>query len=153
MLLIQGNNQAPPSILDSWYNAEERSLSRCSDYCVEAMLRVFGKRTLPSSTRSTSSRSGLRIAFAATIIEKDVTQVEGAAALATLIAMQLVLAEAVRWKWADRFVNGRQRSLTRHIHSACPAQGRITERLTRRDPRSGIKLVEDGCGGTENDGL
>ena len=150
MLLIQEAEKVHhPFFFDSWYNVERTvTLSVLGFITLIIMLRVSGKRTLSKlNAFDFIFVVACGSLFAATIIEKDVTLVEGVAALATLVVMQLALAEAaVRWKWADRFVNGRPTLLFSHGQFIPRAlrKERITEEEVRAAIRAqGIKRVED----------
>ena len=150
MLLIQEAEKVRhPLFFDSWYNLERTiTLSVLGFIALIIMLRVSGKRTLSElNAFDFIFVVACGSVFAATIIEKDVTLAEGVAALATLIAMQLALAEAaVRWKWADRFVNGRPTLLLSHgkLIPRALRKERITEEEVRAAIRAqGIKRVED----------
>src|SRR5438270_7229354 len=106
MLLIQevaGVHQ--PFFFDGWYNIERTvTLSIVGFVALIIMLRVSGKRTLSKlNVFDFVFVVACGSVFAASIIEKDVTLIEGIFALATLIGIQVVLAElAARWEFADR---------------------------------------------------
>jgi uncharacterized membrane protein YcaP (DUF421 family) len=112
------------------------------------MLRVSGKRTLSKlNVFDFVFVVAVGSVFAATIIEKDVTLVEGLFALGTLIVIQVVLAElAARSGIADRIINGRPTLLFSHgefIHRALRRE-RVTEEEIRGAIREeGVKRVED----------
>src|SRR5439155_4925413 len=110
MLLIQGAIAArQPFYFDGWYNIERTvTLSVIGFTALIVMLRVSGKRTLSKlNAFDFIFVVACGSVFAATIIEKDVTLLEGMFALATLIGIQVLLAEiAARWDTADRIING-----------------------------------------------
>ncbi len=150
MLLIQGAIAArQPFYFDGWYNIERTvTLSVIGFTALIVMLRVSGKRTLSKlNAFDFIFVVACGSVFAATIIEKDVTLLEGMAALVTLIGMQVLLAEiAARYEWADRFINGHPTLLFSHgkfIPHALRKE-RITEGEVRAAIREkGITRVED----------
>jgi uncharacterized membrane protein YcaP (DUF421 family) len=112
------------------------------------MLRVSGKRTLSKlNVFDFVFVVAVGSVFASTIISKDVTLVEGVTALATLIVIQLILAElAVRYPRVERIINGEPTLLLSHgkfIHRALRKE-RITEEEVRAAIRQkGVTRVED----------
>ena len=138
-----------PFFFGGWYNIERTvTLSVMGFTTLFIMLRVSGKRTLSKlNVFDFVFVVAVGSMFAATIIEKDVTLVEGMFALATLLAIQMLLAEvAARWKWADRLINGRPTLLFSHgkfIQRALKKE-RITEGEVRAAIREkGVTRVED----------
>src|SRR6266566_4435887 len=150
MLLIQevvGVHQ--PFFFDGWYNVERTvTLSVIGFVALIVMLRVSGKRTLSKlNVFDFVFVVACGSVFAATIIEKDVTLLEGMFALATLIGIQVLLAEiAARWDTADRIINGHPTLIFSHgkfIPRALKRE-RITEGEVRAAIREkGITRVED----------
>lgn len=112
------------------------------------MLRVSGKRTLSKlNVFDFVFVVAVGSVFASTIISKDITLVEGIAALATLIAIQVILAEsAARFRIVDRVVNGKPTLLFsrgKFIPRALRKE-RITEEEIRAAIRvKGVNRVED----------
>jgi uncharacterized membrane protein YcaP (DUF421 family) len=113
-----------------------------------SMLRVSGKRTLSKlNVFDFVFVVAVGSVFASSIISKDVTLIEGLAALATLIVIQLVLAElASRYPTAERLINGEPTLLLSHgkfIPSALRKE-RVTEEEVRAAIREkGVTRVED----------
>jgi uncharacterized membrane protein YcaP (DUF421 family) len=139
----------PPFFFESWYNVGRTvTLSIIGFTALIALLRVSGKRTLSKlNVFDFVFVVAVGSVFAATIIDKDVTLVEGIAALATLIGIQLVLAElAARSPLAERIINGKPTLLLSHgkfIPRALKRE-RITEEEVRAAIRAkGITRVED----------
>jgi uncharacterized membrane protein YcaP (DUF421 family) len=161
LLLIQqvGSAEHPPFFFNGWYFVGRTvTLSAVGFLALIIMLRVSGKRTLSKlNVFDFVFVVAVGSVFAASIIEKDVTLVEGLAALGTLVAIQIVLAElAARVKVADRIINGRPTLLFAHgkfIPKAMTRQ-RVTEGEIRAAIREqGIKRIEDVDAVTlENDG-
>ena len=112
------------------------------------MLRISGKRTLSElNVFDFVFVVSLGSVFAATIIEKDVTLVEGIMAQGILIAIQVFLAKlAVYSKTAERIINGEPtRLLTngKYLHAAMRRE-RVTEEEIRAAIREeGVTRVED----------
>ena len=112
------------------------------------MLRVSGKRTLSKlNVFDFVFVVAVGSVFASSIISKDVTLVEGLAALGTLIVIQLVLAElAARYPAAERLINGEPTLLLSHgkfIPGALRKE-RVTEEEVRAAIREkGVTRVED----------
>src|SRR5205809_8074616 len=84
----------PPFFFESWYNVGRSiTLSVIGFAALFTMLRVSGKRTLSKlNFFDFVFVVAVGSVFAATITSKDVTLVEGIAALATLIIIQTLLA-------------------------------------------------------------
>ena len=151
MFLLQeaAANVHAPFFFDGWYNIGRTvMLSVMGFAALIVMLRVSGKRTLSKlNVFDFVFVVAVGSVFAATIIEKDVTLVEGMFALATLIAIQVLLAEiAARSELADRIINGHPTLLFSHgkfIPRALKRE-RITEGEVRAAIREkGITRVED----------
>src|SRR5437016_886488 len=117
-LLEQITEQAHKSFyFDGWYDVRRTvTLSIVGFVALIIMLRVSGKRTLSKlNVFDFVFVVACGSVFAASIIEKDVTLIEGIFALATLIGIQVVLAEiAARWDFADRIINGHPTLLFSH---------------------------------------
>jgi len=138
-----------PFFFESWYNVGRTvTLSIIGFAALFTMLRVSGKRTLSKlNVFDFVFVVAVGSVFASTIISKDVTLVEGLAALATLIVIQLLLAElAARSPTAERLINGEPTLLLSHgkfIHSALRRE-RVTEEEVRAAIREkGLTRVED----------
>jgi uncharacterized membrane protein YcaP (DUF421 family) len=141
--------QHPPYFFGGWYNVERTvTLSVIGFFALIALLRVSGKRTLSKlNVFDFVFVVAVGSVFASTIISKDVTLVEGIAALTTLVVIQLVLAElAARWPLAERIINGEPTLLLSHgtfIPRALKRE-RITEEEVRAAIRGkGVTRVED----------
>lgn len=138
-----------PFFFADWYDIRRTvTLSIVGFIALIIMLRVSGKRTLSKlNVFDFVFVVACGSVFAASIIEKDVTLVEGILSLAVLIGFQVVLAEiAARWDWADRIINGHPALLFSHgefIPRALKRE-RITEGEVRAAIREkGITRVED----------
>jgi uncharacterized membrane protein YcaP (DUF421 family) len=112
------------------------------------LLRVSGKRTLSKlNVFDFVFVVAVGSVFAASIMEKDVTLIEGIAALATLVGMQIGLAElAARSDLAERIINGEPTLLLSHGRFILRAlkRERITEEEVRAAIRGkGVTRVED----------
>ena len=149
MLLFTATMPHSPFFFESWYNVGRTvTLSVIGFAALFTMLRVSGKRTLSKlNVFDFVFVVAVGSVFASTIISKDVTLVEGIAALATLIVIQLVLAElAVRSPMAERLINGEPTLLLSHgkfIHTALRKE-RVTEEEVRAAIREkGVTRVED----------
>lgn len=124
------------------------SLSIIGFTALFTMLRVSGKRTLSKlNVFDFVFVVAVGSVFASTTISKDVTLVEGLAALATLIAIQLVLAAlASRYPTAERLINGEPTLLLSHgkFISGALRKERVTEEEVRAAIREkGVTRVED----------
>ena len=139
----------PPFFFESWYNVGRTvTLSVIGFTALIALLRVSGKRTLSKlNVFDFVFVVAVGSVFAATIIDKDVTLVEGIAALATLIGLQVILAElAARSSFAERIINGGPTMLLSHGNFIPRAlkRERITEEEIRAAIRGkGVTRVED----------
>jgi uncharacterized membrane protein YcaP (DUF421 family) len=138
-----------PFFFDSWYNVGRTvTLSIIGFAALMTMLRVSGKRVLSKlNVFDFVFVVAVGSVFAATIIEKDVTLVEGLASLATLIGIQVVLAKlAVYSPTAERIINGTPTLLLSHgkfIPHALRKE-RVTEEEVRAAIREeGVTRVED----------
>ena len=150
LLLLQTTQTInQPFFFNGWYDVRRTiTLSIVGFVALIIMLRISGKRTLSKlNVFDFVFVVACGSVFAATIIEKDVTLAEGMASLATLIGIQVVLAEiAARWDTADRIINGHPTLLFSHgqfIPRALKRE-RITEGEIRAAIREkGITRVED----------
>jgi uncharacterized membrane protein YcaP (DUF421 family) len=138
-----------PFFFDSWYNVGRTvTLSIIGFAALMTMLRVSGKRVLSKlNVFDFVFVVAVGSVFAATIIEKDVTLVEGLASLATLIGIQVVLAKlAVYSRTAERIINGAPTLLLsngKFIRHALRKE-RVTEEEVRAAIREeGVTRVED----------
>src|SRR3982075_1378596 len=98
-----------PFFFESWYNVERTiTLSIVGYAALFTMLRVSGKRTLSKlNVFDFVFVVAVGSVFASMIISKDVTLVEGIAAMGTLMLIQLLLAElAARFPRLERIING-----------------------------------------------
>src|SRR4051812_12836404 len=106
-----------PFFFDGWYNiGRTLTLSVLGFLALMIMMRVSGKRTLSKlNVFDFVFVVAVGSLLAATIIEKDVTLVEGTLSLATLIAIQVLLAKlAVYSPTAERIINGAPTLLLSH---------------------------------------
>jgi len=139
----------PPFFFESWYNVGRTvTLSVVGFAALIALLRVSGKRTLSKmNVFDFVFVVAVGSVFASTIISKDVTLVEGLAALGTLVGIQLILAElAVRSSTAERIINGEPTLLLTHGRFLTRAlkRERVTEEEVRAAIRAkGVTRVED----------
>lgn len=138
-----------PFFFESWYNVGRTvTLSIIGFLSLIALLRVSGKRTLSKlNVFDFVFVVAVGSIFAASIMEKDVTLIEGIAALATLVGMQIGLAElAARSELAERIINGEPALLLSHgrfIPRALKRE-RVTEEEVRAAIRAkGVTRVED----------
>jgi len=139
----------PPFFFESWYNVERTvTLSILCFTALIILLRVSGKRTLSKlNVFDFVFVVAVGSVLSATIIDKDVTMVEGIAALATLIGIQVILAKlAARFPLAERIINGEPTLLLsrgQFIPRALKRE-RITEEEIRAAIRGkGVTRVED----------
>jgi uncharacterized membrane protein YcaP (DUF421 family) len=150
MLLLQAaTKEHAPFFFNGWYDIGRTvTLSIIGFTALIIMLRISGKRTLSKlNVFDFVFVVAVGSVFAASIIEKDVTLLEGILALATLIGIQVILAEtAARWDVADRIINGHPTLLFSHgkfIPRALKRE-RVTEGEIRAAIREkGITRVED----------
>ncbi len=138
-----------PFFFESWYNVGRTvTLSVIGFLAMITLLRVSGKRTLSKlNVFDFVFVVAVGSVFAASIMEKDVTLIEGIAALSTLVGIQIGLAElAARSALAERIINGEPTLLLskgRFIPRALKRE-RITEEEVRAAIRAkGVTRVED----------
>jgi uncharacterized membrane protein YcaP (DUF421 family) len=138
-----------PFFFDGWYNVGRTvTLSIIGFAAIMTMLRVSGKRVLSKlNVFDFVFVVAVGSVFAATIIEKDVTLVEGIASLATLIGIQVLLAKlAVYSRTAERIINGAPTLLLsngKFIRHALRKE-RVTEEEVRAAIREeGLTSVDD----------
>ncbi|HMG71152.1 MAG TPA: YetF domain-containing protein, partial [Gemmatimonadaceae bacterium] len=148
-----------PFYFESWYNVERTvTLSVVGFAALFIMLRVSGKRTLSKlNVFDFVFVVAVGSVFASMIISKDVTLIEGIAALATLIGIQMLLSQlAARFPKAERWINGEPTVLLSRgqFIAAALRKERVTEEEVRGAIRSeGVTRVEDVDAVTmENDG-
>src|SRR3954463_6067 len=148
-----------PFFFDNWYYVGRAvTLSAIGFIALMTMLRVSGKRTLSKlNVFDFVFVVAVGSVFAATLVEKDVTLVEGLASLATLIVVQAALAKLAAYsRTAERVINGAPTLLLSHgkfIHHAMKKE-RVTEEEVRAAIREeGLTRVEDADAVVlENDG-
>ncbi len=139
----------PPFFFESWYNVVRTvTLSIIGFAALMVLLRGSGKRTL-SKLNAFDFVFVVVVGsvFASTIISKDITLVEGVAAMTTLIVIQVTLAElAMRFSTVERIINGKPTLLLsqgKFIPRALKKE-RITEEEVRGAIRAkGVNRVED----------
>lgn len=138
-----------PIFFENWYYVGRAIvLSIVGFTALMTMLRLSGKRTLSKlNVFDFVFVVAVGSIFAATLIEKDVTLVEGIASLGTLIAIQVILAKlAVYSPTAERIINGSPTLLLtngKFIPHALRKE-RITEEEVRAAIREeGLTRVED----------
>jgi uncharacterized membrane protein YcaP (DUF421 family) len=138
-----------PFFFESWYNIGRTvTLTIVGFAALIGMLRVSGKRTLSKlNVFDFVFVVAIGSVFASMITSKDITLVDGLAALVTLIGIQLLLAElAARSALAERIINGEPSLLFsrgRFIPRALKRE-RVTEEEVRAAIRGkGITRVED----------
>jgi uncharacterized membrane protein YcaP (DUF421 family) len=148
-----------PFYFESWYNVERTvTLSIVGFAALFIMLRVSGKRTLSKlNVFDFVFVVAVGSVFASMIISKDVTLIEGIAALATLIGIQMLLSWlAAKYPSAERIINGAPTVLLsqgKFVPGALRKE-RVTEEEVRGAIRAeGVTRVEDVDAVTmENDG-
>lgn len=138
-----------PFFFDGWYNiARGVTLSAVGFVALIVVLRLSGKRTLSKlNVFDFVFVVAMGSVFAASIVEKDVTLLEGLAALTTMVLIQIVLAAvAQRSKRFERILNGEPTLLFsrgQFIHSSLRRE-RITEEEVRAAIREqGVTRTED----------
>lgn len=138
-----------PWFFDGWYNVGRAAgLAVIGFFTLIVVLRVSGKRTLSKmNVFDFVFVVAVGSVFAGTLIEKDVTFVEGMVALTTLVIVQVVLAAlAVRSPRIELLLNGEPTLLFSHgnfIHRALKKE-RVTEEEVRAAIRDqGVERVED----------
>jgi uncharacterized membrane protein YcaP (DUF421 family) len=139
----------PPFFFESWYSVGRTvTLTIIGFTALIALLRVSGKRTLSKlNVFDFVFVVAVGSMFASTIIEKDITLVEGLAGMITLVVIQVVLARvAASWPAAERIINGSPTLLLargKFIPHALRKE-RVTEEEVRAAIRAkGINRVED----------
>jgi uncharacterized membrane protein YcaP (DUF421 family) len=138
-----------PFFFDGWYNVGRAAVLALLGFtALIIILRVSGKRTLSKlNVFDFVFVVAVGSVFAATIVEKDVTLVEGFVSLTTLVVFQVLLAHiAARSVRFERLINGDPTLLFLHgkfLHSALRKE-RVTEEEVRGAIREqGITRVED----------
>jgi uncharacterized membrane protein YcaP (DUF421 family) len=148
-----------PFFFESWYNVGRTvTLSVIGFAALFTMLRISGKRTLSKlNVFDFVFVVAVGSVFASMIISKDVTLIEGIAALATLIGIQMVLSQlAARFPRVERIINGKPTLVL--THGKFIPEALRKERLTEEEVRGairaeGVTRVEDVDAVTmENDG-
>ena len=139
----------PPYFFESWYNVVRTvTLSIIGFAALMILLRGSGKRTLSKlNAFDFVFVVAVGSVFASTIISKDITLIEGVASMATLIVIQVTLAElAMRFPAVERIINGKPTLLLSHgkfIPRALKKE-RVTEEEVRGAIRAkGVNRVED----------
>jgi uncharacterized membrane protein YcaP (DUF421 family) len=139
----------PPYFFESWYNVVRTvTLSIVGFAALMVLLRGSGKRTLSKlNAFDFVFVVAVGSVFASTIISKDITLIEGVASMATLIVIQVTLAElAMRFPTVERIINGKPTLLFSHgkfIPRALKKE-RVTEEEVRGAIRAkGVNRVED----------
>ncbi len=139
----------PPLFFESWYNiGRTASLSIIGFAALIILLRGSGKRTLSKmNVFDFVFVVAVGSVFASTILSKDVTLVEGFAALVALVAFQAILAKiAAHSERAERIINGDPALLFskgRFLHGALKKE-RVTEEEVRAAIRAkGVSRMED----------
>jgi uncharacterized membrane protein YcaP (DUF421 family) len=139
----------PPYFFESWYNVIRTiTLSIIGFAALMILLRGSGKRTLSKlNAFDFVFVVAVGSVFASTIISKDITLIEGVASMATLIVIQVTLAElAMRYPAVERIINGKPTLLFSHgkfIPRALKKE-RVTEEEVRGAIRAkGVNRVED----------
>lgn len=139
----------PPFFFESWYNVVRTvTLSIIGFAALMILLRGSGKRTLSKlNAFDFVFVVAVGSVFASTIISKDITLIEGVAAMTTLIVIQVTLAElAMRFSIVERIINGKPTLLLsrgKFIPRALKKE-RVTEEEVRSAIRAkGVNRVED----------
>ena len=138
-----------PWFFDGWYNiGRAAGLALIGFVALIVILRASGKRTLSKmNVFDFVFVVAVGSVFAATIIEKDVTLIEGLVALTTLVVIQAILAAiTARYERFERLLNGEPTLLFSHgkfLHRALKKE-RVTEEEVRAAIREqGVTRVED----------
>jgi uncharacterized membrane protein YcaP (DUF421 family) len=138
-----------PWFFDSWYYVgRSATLALVGFLALIVILRLSGKRTLSKmNVFDFVFVVAVGSVFAGTVIEKDVTLIEGLVALTTLVAVQAILASiAARSERFEMLLNGEPTLLLSHgsfLHRAMRKE-RVTEEEVRAAIREqGITRVED----------
>jgi uncharacterized membrane protein YcaP (DUF421 family) len=130
----------PPFFFDGWYLVgRTATLSVMGFAALFTMLRVSGKRTLSElNVFDFVFVVCIGSVFAATIIEKDVTLLEGLVSLGILISIQVGLAKlAVYSKTAEKIINGEPTRVFTNGKYMYDAMRR--ERITEEEIRAAIR--------------
>ena len=125
---------------DGWYNVGRAAvLSLLGFVALIAILRVSGKRTLSKlNVFDFVFVVAVGSLFAASIVEKDVTLLEGLAAVTTLVVFQAVLAElAARSDSFERLINGEPALL--FSRGSFLRRAMKKERITEEEVRAAIR--------------
>jgi uncharacterized membrane protein YcaP (DUF421 family) len=138
-----------PFFFDNWYNVGRAvTLSTVGFAALMVMLRLSGKRTLSKlNVFDFVFVVAVGSVLAASLVEKDVTLIEGMASLGTLILIQVVLAKIAAYSpTAERIINGSPTLLLSNGQFLDHALKK--ERITREEVRAaireeGVKRVED----------
>ncbi|HJP87166.1 MAG TPA: YetF domain-containing protein [Gemmatimonadaceae bacterium] len=138
-----------PLFFNGWYNLGRAAVLALLGFtALIIVLRMSGKRTLSKlNVFDFVFVVAVGSVFAASIVEKDVTLLEGFVAMATLVIFQTVLAHiAARSRGFERLLNGEPTLLFSHgqfLHRALRQQ-RVTEEEVRAAIREqGVTRVED----------
>src|SRR3954466_7468609 len=149
MFLLQATTEHAPFFFNGWYDIGRTvTLSIIGFTALIIMFLVSGKRTLSKlNVFDFVFVVAVGSVFAAAIIEKDVTLVEGLVALTTLVVVQTILAAiAARSERFEILLNGEPTLLLsrgRFLHRAMKKE-RVTEEEVRAAIREqGITRVED----------
>jgi uncharacterized membrane protein YcaP (DUF421 family) len=142
-------NPHPPFFFDSWYlMGRTATLTVLGFAAMIIMLRVSGKRTLSKmNVFDFVFVVAVGSVMAATIVEKDVTLLEGMMSLSLLIGIQIVLAKIAAYsKTAEKIINGEPALLLakgQFIERALKKE-RVTKEEVRAAIRDkGVNRVED----------
>jgi uncharacterized membrane protein YcaP (DUF421 family) len=138
-----------PLFFDGWYNVgRAAALSLLGFVALIAILRLSGKRTLSKlNVFDFVFVVAVGSIFGGSIIEKDVTLLEGLAAVTTLVVFQAVLAElAARSDSFEQLINGEPALLLSRgqFLRRTMKKERITEEEVRAAIRQqGVSRIED----------
>ena len=138
-----------PLFFDGWYNLGRAAVIALLGFtALIIVLRVSGKRTLSKMNAfDFVFVVAVGSVFAGTIVEKDVTLIEGLVAMTTLVAFQTLLAHiAARSRKFERLINGEPTLLFSHgeFLRGAMRKERITEEEVRAAIRDqGVTSVED----------
>jgi uncharacterized membrane protein YcaP (DUF421 family) len=142
-------NEHVPWFFDGWYFiGRAATLSLLGFFALIVILRVSGKRTLSKmNVFDFVFVVAVGSVFAGSIIEKDVTLLEGLAAVTTLVVVQTVLvSRAARYERFEVLLNGEPTLLLSHgkfLHRSMKKE-RVTEEEVRAAIREqGVTRVED----------
>jgi uncharacterized membrane protein YcaP (DUF421 family) len=142
-------NAHAPWFFDGWYFiGRAATLALLGFIALIVILRVSGKRTLSKmNVFDFVFVVAVGSVFAGTMIEKDVTLIEGLVALTTLVVIQTALASlAARYERFEALLNGEPTLLLSHgkfLHVSMRKE-RVTEEEVRAAIREqGVTRVED----------